>query len=87
MKDTVETHAAEGVFPSDHEVPQHFIELRAAQGPVLLNWLVCGDFFFLPHWCHDVINFWYNRHLLGYVGESQLLSKLKKPLQSSLVFP
>lgn len=86
MKDTVETHAAEGVFPSDHEAPQHFIELRTAQGPVLLIWPVCWDFF-LPHWYHDVINFWYKRHLLVYVGEFQLLSKLKEALQNSLIFP
>lgn len=40
MKDTVETHAAKGVFPSDHEVPEHFIELRTTQGSVLLIWPV-----------------------------------------------
>jgi len=31
MKDTVETHATEGVFPSDHEAPPNFTELRTAQ--------------------------------------------------------
>lgn len=41
MKDTEETDADEGVFPSDHEVPQHFIELRTAQRSVLLIWPVC----------------------------------------------
>lgn len=40
MKDTVETRAAEGVFPSDHEVPQTFIELSTTQGFVLLIWPV-----------------------------------------------
>lgn len=82
MKDTLEAPAAKGVFPSDHEAPQHFIELRTAQGSVLLIYPVCCGFwvffFLFPHWYHAVIHFWYNRHLLGYVGEFQLLSKLKK---------
>lgn len=41
MKDTVETHTAEGVFPSDHKEPQNFIELRTAQESVLLISPVC----------------------------------------------
>lgn len=41
MKDTEETDADEGIFPSDHEVPQHFIELTTAQRSVLLIWPVC----------------------------------------------
>lgn len=54
MKDTVAAHAAEGVFPSDHKAPQHFIELRTAQRSVLLIWPVCWIFFLtllLPR-CH-----------------------------------
>lgn len=56
MKDTEETDASEGVFPSDHEVPQHFIELRTAQRSVLLIWSACWNFF-LALWYHDVIHF------------------------------
>lgn len=75
MKDTEETDASEGVFPSDHEELQHFIELRTAQRSVLLISSECWEFFYLHDIMMSIISDTTNIKLYRWISVTLIIKK------------